>query len=195
VRHKLSINADPCDRRYASLAWSGYLDIIKMFRYTNFLPVVVALSLAPCYARDCDKIAPASAATAFYAKHRDFVHSGAESPPLSKSLAKLVTANITQNLDAGDVGAIDWDFWTDAQDGEADRVAKVTSVQEERGRVIVRLSYRFLPSPTQKPVSKVTDIELVREPSGCWLVDDVLHNGQSARRLLEAGTSARGGDR
>lgn len=149
----------------------------------------------PCYAHECAKVAPTSAATTFYAKHRDFVYSKTESPPLSKSLAKLVAANVTQNIDTGDVGAIDWDFWTDAQDGEADRVAKVTSEREEDGRVIVRLSYRLLPSPTQKPVPKVTDIVLVRELGGCWLVDDVLHNGQSVRQLLDAGTSAPDGKR
>lgn len=158
-------------------------------RHFAILALTWASAIVPCYARECAKGAPTAAATSFYAKHRDFIHEGAESPPLSNSLAKLVAANIIQNLDAGDVGAIDWNFWADAQDGDVEGVAKALSSREEPGGVIVRLSYRFFLSPSEKPVLKVSDVVLARTGDGCLLVDDVLHNGRSVRKLLEVGIS------
>lgn len=158
-------------------------------RQFAILAVISASAIVPCHGRECAKGASTTAAVSFYAKHRDFIHEGAKSPPLSNSLAKLVTENITQNLDAGDVGAIDWNFWADAQDGDVEGVAKALSSREERGRVIVRLSYGFFLSPSAKPVSKTSDVVLARTGDGCWLVDDVLHNGRSVRKLLRAGIS------
>lgn len=157
-----------------------------------FFAVATAVGPMSCYAVGCVTGEPASVATAFYATSREFIHDGVGSPPLSSSLAKLVKANFTQNLETGDVGAIDWNFWTDAQDGEAAPVAKVISVRDKRGRKLVRLSYKFFPAPAAKPVSKHSDIVLVQEPGGCWLVDDVRHNGRSVSRLLAAGTSLKG---
>ena len=149
--------------------------------------------LAPCFARECAKGDPAAAAVSFYEKHRDFIHQGAKSPPLSASLAKLVAANITQNLDGGDVGAIDWNFWADAQDGDVGATAKAISTREERGRVMVRLSYQFFFNPSDKPVPKESEVALTRGANGCWLVEDVLHNSRSVRKLLEIGTSKKRG--
>jgi hypothetical protein len=103
----------------------------------------------------------------------------------------LVGANITQNIEAGELGAIDWDFWTDAQEGEAAEFAEIKSVRDERRRNLVQISYQFYPSPAAKPVPKQSDLILVRDLDGCWLVDDIVHNGSSASRLLEAGTSSR----
>lgn len=159
---------------------------------TRHLAIAALLAtpfLVPCHARECAKGTPAAAASSFYEKHRDFIHQGAKSPPLSDALAKLVAANITQNLDAGDVGAIDWNFWADAQDGDVGSTAKALSTREDRDRVIVRLSYPFFLDPSEKPVPKLSELVLTRGANGCWLVDDVLHNGRSVRKLLEMGTS------
>ena len=160
---------------------------MKLPRLTVLI-AVGASALMSCYASECAKSVPTATAESFYEKHRDFIHQGAKSPPLSPSLAKLVAANITQNLDAGDAGAIDWNFWVDAQDGDVEGVAKAISSREEHDRVIVRLSYLFFLSPANKPTPKVSDVVLTRAGNGCWLVDDVLHDGRSVRKLLQIET-------
>lgn len=139
-------------------------------------------------AQTCSSTSPTDAARSLYQEHYAFIHEGAGSPPLSPSLQQLVAANIEQNLSAGETGAIDWDFWTDAQDGEAAHAATATLVHERKPKAVVRLHYSFVPSPTEKPRTKITDVQLVRSSSGCWLVDDLLHNKQSLRRLLRLGT-------
>lgn len=153
--------------------------------------IAVAASVsATAYAQTCSNESPVVAAVALYKHHYDFIHDGAGSPPLSESLRALVAANIQQNLKAGDVGAVDWDFWTDAQDGTASPDAKGALVNRSGEKVIVRLQYQFRLAPESHPRAKVSDVHLVRAASGCWLIDDLRHNGKSLRAILRRGTRA-----
>ena len=135
----------------------------------------------------CSSVSPTDAARAFYQKHYGFIYEGAGSPPLSPQLRRLIAANIKQSIDAGEIGAIDWDFWTDAQDGQASHTAKAFLIRKHKSKAVVRLRYSFLLSPDAQPQPEITDVYLLRNASGCWLVDDLVHDTKSLRRLLEQG--------
>jgi hypothetical protein len=149
--------------------------------------IVPAIASAPAYAQGCSDDS-AAAALALYKQRYDFIHDGAGSPPLTASLQTLVAANIEQNLKAGDVGAVDWDFWTDAQDGFSSPDAKAALISQHGAKAKVQLQYEFRMAPDSPPQVKVTDIHLVLSGSKCWLVEDLRHNGKSLSRLLQRGT-------
>ena len=149
---------------------------------------VVAFASAAVHAQVCSNDSPLTAAAAFYKQRYDFIHDGAGSPPLTESLRTLVVANIGQNLNEGDVGAVDWDFWTDAQDGTSSPDAKASLVKQQGVKAVVRLQYQFRLAPESLPRAKAADVYLVRAGSGCWLVDDLRRNGKSLSAILRQGT-------
>ena len=150
--------------------------------------VVVAAAQLSCaasaIAQHCATPTSVGAATSFYRLNYSFIHSGAESPPLTPSLRELVGKNIEENLAKGNVGPIDWDFWTDSQDSEPEPEVSAELIGEFRLEAVVRLRYGYKSSPTERRSDKVTDVHLIKSPAGCWLVDNLVHNKQDLRELL-----------
>lgn len=146
-----------------------------------------ALTVTTALAQGCTGASPVAVAIDLYTQRHDFIHAGAESPPLAESLRQLVAANVAQSLQTGEVGAIDWDFWTDAQDGASSPGARAVLVHQRGSRATVRLQYLFRLTPDAPPIAMTAEVKLVRS-GGCWLVDDLLRNGTSLRALLRRGT-------
>jgi hypothetical protein len=126
---------------------------------------------------------------ALYKNYQAFIFSDASSPPLSQELARAINASLAEQLRTGDVGSIDWNYWTDAQDGEQSRKAKIASAVVERERAQVKLAYLFFPSPDRKPLSKHALISLSRTSQGCWVIEDVLRGDRSILTYLRTAQS------
>jgi hypothetical protein len=150
----------------------------------TFLAFAMAAIVWPVSAASLCAQSESEAATMLYRKYRDFVFSGAPQPLFEAKLSGLVQATIKQTQERNDVGPIDWDFWTDAQDGEATSYMKIQSVQKKREDSVVEIRYAFLLSPTAVPTPKVAFVHLARNPSGCWQVIDLVRNNKSVRSIL-----------
>jgi uncharacterized protein YcfL len=152
----------------------------------HFLVVSVALLLCSrAFAEDSCSATPKKAALDLYEKHQEFVFSEASSPPLSQALARAVNESLAEQRRTGDMGPIDWNYWTDAQDGEQSRSAKVVSITGKGASATVTLAYQFLPSPTEKPVPKRAVISVSRTSPGCWVVNDVRRGKRSVMSYLK----------
>jgi hypothetical protein len=121
----------------------------------------------------------------FYEKYQDFLFSGISSPLLSQPLASSIAASLREQIKNRDTGPIDWNYWTDDQDGAQSPRARVTSVVTKGNHAEVMLAYQFYPSPTQEPVPKHSVIMLSRTMQGCWLVEDILHGKRSVTSYLQ----------
>lgn len=150
--------------------------------------IVATSTCVSAGAQVCIDDSPSAASVALYKQHYDFIHAGYESAPLSVPLRKLVAANIEQNLKEGDVGAVDWDFWTDAQDGESSPEVKAVLVNRRGAKALVRLQYYFRSAPRSQPHAKLAEVHLLQSGTGCWLVDDLRRNGKSLSSILQRGT-------
>jgi hypothetical protein len=120
-----------------------------------------------------------------YESHKEFIFSEASSPPLSQALAQAVNENLAEQLRTGDLGSVDSNYWTDAQDGEQSMYAKIVSFVGSGARAKVTLAYKFLPSPTEKPLPKQAVISLSRTSKGCWVVEDVRRGNRSVMTYLK----------
>ena len=127
---------------------------------------------------------PSTAARVLYEAHVDFLFSGASSPPLSEAFAQAVQANLDKQSRTGDSGLIDWNYWTNAQDGEQSETATVVSVKTSARQAQVVLEYKFYPSPNKKHLAKRSTVKLSRTPEGCWLVEDVQNGKKSVMSHL-----------
>lgn len=149
---------------------------------------LAATALLSCsllaHAQPCPTNDPVTVASNLYRQDHAFIHNGAASPPLSPSLQRLVASNLNRNLEHGEVGPIDWDFWTNAQDGEASADVAAALVSARGRQALVRLTYQHRRGPGEAPADKATDVSLVKGASGCWLIDNLVHNGQDLRKLL-----------
>jgi hypothetical protein len=127
---------------------------------------------------------PSTAARALYEAHADFIFSGSLSPPLSEALSQAVRENLDEQRRTGESGVIDWNYWTNAQDGEQSQTARVVSVKATGRIAHVLLEYKFYPSPNQKPEAKRSTVRLSRTAEGCWLVEDLQHGKKSVMSYL-----------
>ncbi len=131
----------------------------------------------------CGKSRPQSSAAELYRKHRGFQ----KDPPknlLSRSLYRLTKTDVDSSSARGEVGAVDWDFWSSAQDGETSENVSVSSTKVQGSRATTRLKYTFQAVPHAKPKEMVARIVLIREADGCWRVDDVVRDRRSFKALL-----------
>ena len=149
-------------------------------------PCLVALS--PVAACPAD---PGMSALVFYEVHQDFIHPGADSPPLTEELALAVRSNIKSALDKGEVGAIDWNFWTSAQDGNQSKTARVRRVSLSGSRAEVVLAYEFDLGGTSRPRELTASVRLVKAGGKCWLVADLVRGQQNVARLLHTAPAER----
>ncbi|MDC8771716.1 hypothetical protein [Roseateles albus] len=154
-----------------------------MPHFTIFL-LLLFLGLPVAAVGECLR-SPSSSALALYEKHQDFIFTGAPSPPLGEALANAVEANLAEQRRTGSSGFIDWNYWTDAQDGEQSRSAKVTFAKVKGAQAQVRISYYFLLGPGEKQMLKQAVVQLSRTHHGCWLVEDVLRGQRSVMSYLE----------
>lgn len=122
------------------------------------------------------------AAVMLYEKHRDFLFVPNPDAPLTDSFAKLVARN-TQNQ--GEVGPIDWDFWTNAQDGDASPEAKAIRTERAGKSSTVVLQYTFTLDPSVRATPIQTRVLVEERSRDCWVVNDLVHQGKSARSLLQ----------
>lgn len=150
-------------------------------RLTSFFVLLVG---STSFAGDLCVRSPGTAARALYEAHRDFIFSGAPSPPLSEAFAQAVRANLDEQRRTGDSGLIDWNYWTSAQDGEQSKTAKVVSVKANGREAQVMLEYRFYPSPHERHQAKRSTVKLSRTREGCWLVEDVQNGKRSVLSYL-----------
>jgi hypothetical protein len=149
------------------------------------IPLLVLLLGLPVPASgECLRSASGSA-LAFYEKHQDFIFTGASSPPLSEALAKAGGENLAEQRRTGDSGLIDWNYWTDAQDGEQSRSANLAFAKVKGTQAQVHISYYFLFGPGDKQVLKRAVVRLSRTRQGCWLVEDVQRGQRSVMSYLE----------
>ena len=154
--------------------------------------ILVALTVAQAAgAQSCFK-APSAAALNLYNEHQQFIFEGGSSPPLSAKFAAIVNDNIQEEARTGDVGAIDWDYWTGAQDGKPSPNASVASVSVHGGSARVLLKYQFFPSPGMRSIAKTALVTVSRDVAGCWLVEDVARGKTSVRSLLTGRDTTRG---
>jgi hypothetical protein len=135
---------------------------------------------------------PRAAAGLLYEQHASFVHTGAPNSLLSPRLATVVEANLTRIRERGEVGAIDWNYWTDAQDGEQSKTARMQVVKVSAARATVRLRYQFYLTTYANPEPKSALVSLTKSNLGCWQVDDVARGKTSVLLLLQPQTSAPG---
>ncbi len=106
-------------------------------------------------------------------------------PPVKlEAFAQAVRANLDEQKRTGDSGLIDWNYWTNAQDGEQSKTAKVVSVKATGRQAQVLLEYKFYPSPQEKPEAKRSTVKLSRNPDGCWLVEDLQNGTKSVMSYL-----------
>jgi hypothetical protein len=150
-------------------------------RVTSFLLLLLGSN---AFAGDLCVRSPGAAALALYDEHRDFIFSGGSSPPLSETLAQAVRANLDEQRRTGDSGLIDWNYWTNAQDGEQSKTAKVVSVKATARQAQVILEYKFYPSPQELRQVKRSTIKLSRTREGCWLVEDIQNGKKSVMSYL-----------
>lgn len=154
--------------------------------------IFVALTMAQAAgAQSCFKT-PSAAALNLYNEHQQFIFNGGSSPPLSANFAAIVNDNIQEEKRTGDAGAIDWDYWTDAQDGNPSPKASVASASVRGRSARVLLRYQFLPAPGMPPIAKTALVTVSRDSAGCWLVEDVARGKTSVRSLLTGRDTTRG---
>ena len=134
-------------------------------------------------AEPCERT-PSSAARALYEDHQEFILSGAPSPPLSETFARAVKSNLDEQTRTGDSGLIDWNYWTDAQDGEQSKNAEVAAVKVNGRQAQVTLKYKFYLSPTERPKTKRAIVKLSRTAKGCWLIEDLQNGSKSVMSYL-----------
>ncbi len=104
---------------------------------------------------------------------------------LSSDLGPFVRRELACR-EQGEVCAINWDFWSSAQDGEVDRRTLRVSVLATSDTVAsVRLTYVFSLGPGYKAKTLSARVALRRESAGCWVVDDILRDRGSFKALLK----------
>ena len=154
------------------------------------LKISAVLLVLPLHAQPC-ALTPSEAALKLYKHHRDFVHNGATGQLFSVALSSVVNRSVRLAQQAGEVGPIDYDFWTDAQDGDASPEAEATLSAKSPGTTYVLLSYWFRLGPNYRPVPKTAVVELSQAASGCWQVEDLHREQRSVRSILELAKTTR----
>jgi hypothetical protein len=147
--------------------------------------LVIPLAAQPC------ALTPSEASLKLYKHHRDFVHNGANGELFSDTLSSVVNSAVRHAQQAGEVGPIDYDFWTDAQDGDASPDAKATLSANARGTTYVLLSYWFRLGPSYRPEPKTALVELSQTTNGCWQVEDLHRQQRSVRSILALARTTR----
>ena len=92
----------------------------------------------------------------------------------------------TTNDERGESGLIDWNYWTNAQDGEQSKTAHIASVKVSGSRSQVVLEYKFYPSPGEPHELKRSTATLYQTSGGCWLVEDLQNGEKSVTSLLRS---------
>jgi hypothetical protein len=154
------------------------------------LMLATAALVLPLAAQPC-ALTPSEASLKLYKHHRDFVHNGANGQLFNHALSSVVNAAVKYSQDAGEVGPIDYDFWTDVQDGDASPEAEATLRANARGTTYVLLSYWFRLGPSYQPVPKTALVELTQTTSGCWQVEDLHREQRSLRSVLALANTTR----
>lgn len=147
--------------------------------------IFLGLAVTPASAVECANKEPAEVAQSFFRSHYLFLSEKEPADSLSTTLAKLVARELACR-EQGQVCAVDWDFWTSAQDGDVEGAAKSRLVLQRRDLAKVNLRYSFRPTPDSKATSLRAGVLLVRESDGCWRIDDIHRDGKSLKRLLAA---------
>ena len=154
------------------------------------LKVATAALVFPLAAQPC-ALTPSEASLKLYKHHRDFVHNGASGQLFSDALSSVVNSAVKYSQEEGEVGPIDYDFWTDAQDGDASPEAEATLRANARGTTYVLLSYWFRLGPSYRPVPKTALVELTQTAGGCWQVEDLHREQRSLRSVLALANTTR----
>lgn len=131
---------------------------------------------------------PIAAANDFFTSHYDFYY---EDPARSKAvLAPRLFRILKHQYDAiestGQIGALDCDPWTNAQDGEIVQPYHFTTLESGEAEAVVRLNYTFDFGPKSRRAQSVV-LKLQRSsPRARWQVSDfIMPNNESLVALLE----------
>lgn len=154
------------------------------------LVLVVLALVAPAAPGACVSQDPTVVARWLYEKAPGFSHNPASGGDhLAIALRKLIERD--QKLcPKGDVCAIDWDPWTDAQDGEIVGPVAFSVAERTTTTAVVRMQYRFLNS--SNPLDATDEVNTLRfelqKKTGCWgLIDLESRRGpsESLKRTFE----------
>jgi hypothetical protein len=131
---------------------------------------------------------PSLAAKEFFTSHYDFYY---EDPARFKA---LITPRLYRALkhhhDAFDrtrqIGALDRDPWTNAQDGEISKPYSFTTLKAQESEAVVRFQYLFVSDPKNRITQSVLMNFERPTPGETWLFCDlIMSNNESLLRLLE----------
>lgn len=131
---------------------------------------------------------PCIAARTIFSAHYNFYCSD---PNLIKTLVTprvffALKHNYETCIIQKDIGILDYDPWTDAQDGDISEPFKFATIQKDNSNAVVRFNYTFkLDSKSSRPQSII--IKFHRSPSSFgWLMSDFLMpNNESLVETLE----------
>ncbi|MEE5044043.1 DUF3828 domain-containing protein [Pseudomonas alliivorans] len=140
------------------------------------LALVIACLLSSTAHAACPAATPVDTGRWIYEKHQDFYINGKGSADyLSKPLLSLLKRDWTCQGPGGDQCAIAANPWTDAQDGDVQKPIEWKLVSNEDKQAVVEMTYMlgYKDAPQQAPASQTSRLRLVKNPNGCWALDDL----------------------
>jgi hypothetical protein len=142
---------------------------------TEFLTPLLVFLLPMACAAECLGPTPTDAAIAVFTRHREFVFDAPDATLLSPRLfAALGAEAACRKSSPGEVCTLDWDPWTDAQDGDitGDPEVVVMGRTASSSRVLVRFDFRL--DEGAQPQRRSALLTFERAASGdCWLLADL----------------------
>jgi hypothetical protein len=154
--------------------------LIRLF-IISLLAIISSNSYAACLGSD-----PITAAKVFYKKHQDFYYAkpsknqGFLSTRLQQALASEYRCK------DGVICALDFDPWTDAQDGDIGDPKSFKLISNSHNKAEVLMSYQFVLDQSRiEPKSLKIMLELQNQER-CWVVSDLVSpSGHSVLATLE----------
>ncbi|MCF5709875.1 DUF3828 domain-containing protein [Pseudomonas syringae] len=140
------------------------------------LAIAIACLLSSTAQAACPAATPADTAKWIYEKHQDFYINGKGSADyLSKPMLSLLKRDWTCQGPGSDQCAITANPWTDAQDGDVQKPIDWKQVSSEDKQAVVEMTYLlgYRDAPQQAPATQTSRLRLVKNPNGCWALDDL----------------------
>jgi hypothetical protein len=153
--------------------------------YLNVLLFALGVALSNCALANCESKDPSNLALELFRSHYLFLSEQAPASIFSRELSGLVSRELICR-DQGQVCAIDWDFWTGAQDGQVVSGAKAKMLSTTSSTAKIELQYAFKLDKTSKAQQLRAELAFIRDVNGCWEVDDIIRKGVSLRQRLSA---------
>jgi len=158
----------------------------NLLRDKAWVIAVLFVFLAKPANSECLGPSAIQAARSIFEDHRDFVFGSMVPDFLTPPLAAALEANLSCR-DLGESCAIDWDPWTDAQDGEIGGPVAyaVNHLDSKTARISVTFSFPGDLRPGERAERRTVVLQFQRDVSRkCWLLADLISKGTDLRVVL-----------